>query len=117
LEAIIQKIVRGYLDYSQKYGKKNVWSVLPPYFIKASQRLAERTNPRRAFLESNDIIYGPDLYITETEFRNKFIDFCRERTFIKQRFDFEEWKSDFQDISYEKGIDIHIEPKTDKIYP
>jgi len=117
LGAIIQKIVCAYLEYSQRYGKSNIWHILPKYFTKTSQRLAERTNPRRAFLESNDIVYGPDLYITENELRTKYMEFCKERTFARQKFEFESWKSDFQDISYEKGIDIRIEMKTDKIYP
>lgn len=114
---ILQKCVMAYLEYAQRYGDKSIWNVLPRYFVDASRRVAERSNPRRAFLESNDVIYGPDLYITEEEFRNHFMEFCKQRNFKRERFVLESWKSDFQDVSYEKNIKIDVELRGDRIYP
>lgn len=117
LPAIIQKCVMAYLEYGQKYGSKNIWDILPKYFIESSRKIAERSNPRRAFLESNDIIFGPNLYVSETEFRNRFIEFCKQRNFPRQKFDFESWKSEFQDVSHEKNIKIQVEIRGSRVYP
>jgi hypothetical protein len=105
------------LEYADKYGNQSIWNVLPKYFRQASQRVAERNNPRRAFLESNEIVYGEGFYVTETEFRTRFMDFCKQRSFGRIKFEFESWKSEFQDISHEKGIKIDVDMRADKIYP
>ena len=117
LPAILQKVAWAYLEYAQKYGKQSIWNVLPKYFTRASQRVAERNNPRRAFLECNEIEYGANLYITETEFRTRYMEFCKQRNFGRQKFEFEGWKSEFQDISHEKGIKIDVELRGERIYP
>ena len=117
LPAILQKCVWAYIEYSEKYGNQSIWNVLPKYFKQASQRVAERNNPRRAFLESNEIVYGEGFYVTETEFRTRFTEFCKQRNFGRIKFEFESWKSEFQDISHEKDMKIDVEIRADKIYP
>jgi hypothetical protein len=117
LPAIMQKVVRAYQYYSQKYGHKSIWSVLPNYFKDSQRRIAERSNPKRAFLESNDVVYGEEYYISETELRNRFMEFCKARNFKRQRFALEGWKSDFQEMSNERNVKISIEIKGDRVYP
>jgi phage/plasmid-associated DNA primase len=117
LPAVLQKCVLAYIECGTKYGAQSVWSVLPKYFTQASQRVAERNNPRRAFLESNEIVFGADFYVPESEFRKRFLEFCKQRNFGRLKFEFESWKSEFQDLSQEKGIKIEVQMRVDKVYP
>lgn len=84
---IIQKSVRAYHDYVNKYGliskKKEgtgVWNFCPPYFKETQSKLAENSDLLRAFAgESGRVSLSPKLVVSEADFFTEFKDFCRTR--------------------------------------
>ena len=43
IACILQKCVKAYLDYTHKYGDKDIWSVLPKYFKDMRKKIASST--------------------------------------------------------------------------
>lgn len=83
---IIQKCNKAYREYALQYGRKNIWTVLPPYFGNTQQELAKATNPLIHFLLSENIVLGADKFIPEKIFVAAFNEHCRENNYNKHRF-------------------------------
>lgn len=76
---LIQKCVKGYLQAVNDWGKKNVWDVLPKYFLDTRDDVAKVTNPFYGLVVvSGKLSFGINKFIKETDFKNEFNNFCRE---------------------------------------
>jgi len=67
---ILLKCNRAYLQYSARYAAVNIWTVLPDYFRKTQEAMEETTNRLENFLKSEELAFGPDLYMPIREFKN-----------------------------------------------
>src|SRR5210317_2469105 len=71
----IQKCLRGYLEYAQKYHDQDIWNVLPSYFFKVREQIAAATNPLEKYLQRDDlIITNPNVKFPLDLFRSKLKD-------------------------------------------
>ena len=87
---ILQKCVRGYLEYSQKYQGDDIWNIVPQYFENIRKQVATVTNPLEAFLQSDDVVLNEDTGITHVcpmkDFKEKFRDYCNANNLGRPRF-------------------------------
>ena len=84
---ILQKCLRGYLEYAQKYQDQDIWNVLPSYFFKVREQIAAATNPLEKYLQRDDIvIVNQTVKFPLDLFRSKLKDFCRDESIAMPNF-------------------------------
>lgn len=86
IPALLLKCSRAYLDFAQAYPDKDIWSIVPDYFLKIQKQVAMVTNSLQHFLESEKIQYGDDLRIPQKMFVQMFNQHCQENNLGKQKF-------------------------------
>jgi hypothetical protein len=86
IPAIMCKCVRAYLEYSQKYHDKDIWTVLPPYFKTVQTQVAMVTNTLQNYLASGKLKYGSDLCVPQQLFVAEFNKHCQENNLGRPRF-------------------------------
>lgn len=67
---ILVKANRAYLDASSMFGSENIWAVLPSYFLRTRDQLAQTVNSVEAFLASGDVDLGEDRVMPFNDFKN-----------------------------------------------
>ena len=78
LPSIMLKCNKAYLEARNKYGTKLLSdNILPDYFKRTRNLMAEETNPFYSFLNSDEVIYGEDLYIPKKMLIEAFKEFCK----------------------------------------
>jgi len=83
---IIKKCNKFYLDYSLRFGRKNIWTVLPDYFSNTRAEIAQSTNALIHFLCSGKMEINSDKYIPEKVFVQLFNQHCIDSNYKKCRF-------------------------------
>jgi len=103
---IIKKCNKFYLEYSLKFGRKNIWTVLPDYFSNTRAEIAQSTNALIHFLCSGKIELNPDKYIPEKVFVQLFNQHCVDSNYKKCRFNQDFYTGPFSqyNIKVEKGV-------------
>ena len=86
LPAILLKCVRGYLDYSNKYRDRDIWRVVPPYFLLIQKQVAMVASTLTNFMESTLITYGDKLCVPQTIFVQVFNQHCVANNLGKPKF-------------------------------
>lgn len=110
LPIILQKCVRGYLDYAQKYSDQDIWNVVPPYFKTIQNQVAMVTNSLQNFLASEKIRFDPDLFCPQKLFVQLFNQHCQENNLGKPKFNPDFYAGPFSS----KNIEVRTEAKTYK---
>lgn len=98
---ILQKCNKVYLEYAEKYGRKNVWTVMPKYFEKTQKELAATTNPLIHLLTCGKLEFSPDKYIPEKNFMYLFNDHCNDTNYKKIRFNKDFYTGPFSQFGIE----------------
>ena len=83
---IIRKCNRLYLEYAEKYGRKNIWTVLPEYFSNTRAEIAQSTNALIHFLSSGKVVIDESKFIPEKIFVQLFNQHCMDNNYKKCRF-------------------------------
>ncbi len=86
---IIQKCVRGYLEYSQKYNCEDIWNIIPDYFAQIRKQVATVTNPLEHFLQSDIILFdghGETYFCPLEVFKKRFFNYCFKNNLGRPRF-------------------------------
>ena len=86
LPIILQKCIRAYLEYSQKYADRDIWNVVPEYFKTIQKQVATVANSLENFLQSTGVKYGKELYCPQKEFVALFNSHCQANNLGKHRF-------------------------------
>ena len=86
LPIIIQKCIRAYLEYSQKYADKDIWNVVPEYFKTVQKQVATVANTLENFLQSTAVKYGSELFCPQKDFVALFNSHCQANNLGKPRF-------------------------------
>ena len=86
LPVILLKCVRAYLDYAYKYSDKDIWNVVPKYFKKIQNQVAMVASTLINFLESTNIILGPEKFVPQTLFIESFKRHCEANNLGKPKF-------------------------------
>jgi hypothetical protein len=105
---ILKKCNLAYLDAVSKFGKKDVWSVMPSYFTFTQEEMSKDLNPVQALLNSDQIIYGKDQYIFEKVFKEKLNMYCSTNNYPKQRYNKDLYDMPFAMMSEKLGYEIKI---------
>ena len=110
LPIILQKCVRGYLDYAQKYSDHDIWNVVPSYFKIIQSQVAMVTNSLQNFLASEKIRFGPELFCPQKLFVQNFNQHCQENNLGKPKFNPDFYAGPFSS----RGIEVRTEAMTYK---
>lgn len=78
LSYIMQACSKGYLEAIDKYGSSDIWDIVPSYFKKTKDDMAENTNALMHFLKSDRVKLGPERYVRSKVFVSAFNEHCRE---------------------------------------
>lgn len=92
---ILLKCNRAYLEQVARNSSVNIWTILPEYFKKTRDMLAQSVNSVEAFLASEEIIHGDDLYMPMEDFRNALKAFEMTNNFKSKRYDYDFFKGPF----------------------
>lgn len=76
LPNILLKCNRAYLDAAQKWGDRNVWTVLPSYFRDTRNEIAQAVNSIEAFLASSEVVLDSERYCPYKDFRDAWKSFA-----------------------------------------
>ena len=95
LPAILQKCVRAYLEYSQRYANKDVWNVVPEYFKTIQRQVAMVTSVLENFLQSPNIKFDPDGCCPKSEFTAKLNQYCLMNNLGKPKFNYDFYAGPF----------------------
>jgi hypothetical protein len=86
LPVILQKCIRGYLEYAQKYQSDDIWNVIPSYFENVRKQVATITNPLEHYLQSDAIIIDDKRLCPLKKFKQEFTQYCSANNLGKPRF-------------------------------
>lgn len=78
LAAMLIKSNRCYHQMIREYAGRTFWDACPEMFKENRKRIEATLNPLNAFLQSTDIVLGPEKEIEETAFKNQLRDWCRQ---------------------------------------
>lgn len=76
LNFIIQACNRAYQYAVNTYGEKDIWNIVPNYFKKTKDQMAENTNALTNFLKSDKVRVSPELYVRERIFVQALKEHC-----------------------------------------
>ena len=106
LPIILQKCIRAYLEYAQKYADKDIWNVVPEYFKTVQKQVATVANTLENFLQSTAVKYGSDLFCPQKEFVALFNSHCQANNLGKPRFNQDFYIGPFSQRDIEVREDI-----------
>ena len=95
LPLILQKCIRAYLEYSQKYAKKDIWNVVPEYFKNIQKQVAMVTSTLENFLQSPTVVLNPKSCCPRAEFVSKFNQYCTANNLGKPKFNYDFYAGPF----------------------
>ena len=102
LPNIIQACTKGYLQTIRNSGSSDIWKIVPEYFVKNRDAIAENTNALVNFMKSEKICIRKGLYVRETVFKQAFFDHCNESNLKKPKWNKEYYSrifANFKDIT------------------
>lgn len=86
IPAILNKCVKAYLDFAQRYSDQNIWNIVPKYFKGVQTQVAMVTNSLQNFLASEKVRYGEDLFVPQKIFTQVFNQHCQENNLGRFKF-------------------------------
>ena len=105
LEKEINKILyscnRLYLQYVNQYARKDIWKVLPNYYLETQQLMAAASNALYAYLGSDILVFGKDYYIPMDEFFKRFNLYCQENNFTRPKINVDFYRAPFAKFELE----------------
>jgi len=101
IPVILQKCIRAYLDYAQKYSDQDIWNVVPSYFKNIQTQVAMVTNSLQNFLASEKVRYGKELFCPQKIFVQIFNQHCTENNLGRFRFNPDFYAGPFSSKSVE----------------
>ena len=104
--SIIKKCNSAYLEYSTKYGRSNIWTVLPDYFANTRAEIAQSTNSLIHYLSSGKLNFNDNKYIPEKLFVQLFNQHCADNNYKKMRFNQDFYTGPFSqfNVKVEKNV-------------
>lgn len=98
IPALIKKGNRAYLDAVNKYGKSDIWNILPKYFHGTRDEEAECSNVLLSFLKSDQVEMGEDYFCERVEFMSALKNYCNSNSFPHVPWKRDQFESVFEDI-------------------
>ena len=107
MPAILCKCLRAYLDYAHKYASKDIWNVLPKYFVQVRNQVATVTNSLQHFMCSEKLRFGADLFVPQREFIARFNQHCKENNLGNFKFNQDFYAGPFS----ARELEVRVESK------
>lgn len=111
ISAIMRQCNLYYLRYAKEYSTKDIWNVLPDYFLETQRLMAAASNSLFAFLDSDCLEFSEDLYMPLDEFFKRFNAFCSENNLQKPKINVDLYRSPFAKYN------LDVETKATRKYP
>lgn len=109
LSAILKKSVKAYLTTVNEHTGKDIWAVLPKYFKKHRDELAEQTNGLIYFLRSDEFVeFGKDNFCKLNDFISQYSSFCKTNSYMAKKMNENLFQGPFYNLSIEKGYHIGL---------
>jgi hypothetical protein len=110
IPVILQKCIRAYLEYAQRYANKDIWNIVPQYFKGRTETGRNGIEYTRELLAvSSTSSTGPDLRCPQKIFVEKFNEHCTANNLGKPRFnqDFYAGHSVTRDIEVRQHSELY----------
>lgn len=111
MDIILKQCNRLYLAFTRDYHNKDIWSVLPDYFLETQKLMAAASNALCAYLDSDVLEFNPEIYIPMEEFFKRFNLFCAENNLQKPKINVDFYRAPFAKYN------LTVEPKMTRKYP
>jgi len=111
MDAILKQCNLYYLEYARAYHNKDIWSIIPSYFMETQKLMAAASNALCAYLDSDILEFDENLYIPLDEFFKRFNLFCSENNIQKPKINVDFYRAPF--VKY----NLQVQNKLTKKYP
>lgn len=85
MAAMLLKCNRAYREAADKWGNRNVWTVVPAYFHGTRNEMAQAVNSIEAFLASTEVVLADGLYCPYKEFRDSWKSFSMSNGYTQHQ--------------------------------
>lgn len=92
---IIRKANKAYRYFSDMYADKNIWTVLPEYFIDTRETIARSTNFIESFLASEHVVLGEDNVVPFTDFKSALKEYATSNSLHTKALNAEAFRAPF----------------------
>lgn len=106
--SFIIKANRAYLEASSKYGSKNIWEVLPPYFKSTRNEMAASVNSVEAFLSSSEVVLDPKKFCPFDDFKCALKAFETQNVYKASKFTVDFFRGPFAKYKITKVKDLLV---------
>ena len=104
IPAMIHRHNLAYLDWVNNFKDKNIWEIVPDYFMTQRRLIKIQTNGIANFIETGDVELGEDYQLPFQKFHSELNDHLTMNGFTKIRMTPENYKSTF--AKYNLSIEI-----------
>lgn len=95
LPDLIVKCNRAYREKANQHGSANIWSLLPAYFQRTSNELAQTINALEAFLACDEVSFGPECAVPFDEFKNSVVAYAQINGYARPKFSIDYFRGPF----------------------
>lgn len=111
MDVILTQCNMYYLQYARKYNNKDIWTVLPEYFMETQKMMAAASNALCAYLDSDILEFEESAYIPLDEFFKRFNMYCGENNLQKPKINVDFYRAPFAKYN------LKVVTKMTKKYP
>ncbi|AGE59639.1 ATPase [Acanthocystis turfacea Chlorella virus TN603.4.2] len=92
---IIRKANKAYRYFADMYADKNIWTVLPEYFLDTRETIARSTNFIESFLSSEHVVLGEDSVVPFADFKSALKDYASSNSLHMKQLTAEAFRAPF----------------------
>lgn len=92
---IVRKANKAYRYFSDLYADKNIWTILPDYFIDTRETIARSTNFIESFLASEHVVRGEEYITPFTDFKSALKEYSSANGLQMKQLTSEAFRSPF----------------------
>lgn len=111
MDAILKQCNMYYLHFARQFSNKDLWTILPDYFMETQKMMAAASNALCAYLDSDILEFDPNVYIPMDEFFKRFNLFCSENNLQKPKINVDFYRAPFAKYN------LKVHTKMTKQYP
>jgi len=112
---LLLKCNRAYCSAVNKYARKDLWNVLPKYFLDIKDVISQETNVIKNFLSSGKLMFGKDYFCMQKDFKVAFNVHCQENNLGKFTMAPSICDEPFGEFSEKYGTDIKFEKNFNRL--
>lgn len=110
---ILLKCNRAYHAKVREVGARNVWNLLPEYFVEAKKEMARSINPIEHFMTSGKLVFHRDAYMPFKVWKEMFNSHCEHHNFGKVQL----IRARYEPVMYPFNVVIQTGSRQARPYP